>query len=163
MSRVGRCRRLVGICVALLALASVGYAQVAPTPLLARARSAERVVVGRAASTTPVWQVNDHGDRLIVSIVRVAIEETLKGPAATTIDVEIEGGTIDGLTLHVSDQAAFSPGERGVLYLRGTPRGTFVPHLRGESLLKVDASNRVEGTALTVADIRREMAAANVR
>jgi len=38
-----------------------------------------------------------------------------------------------------------------------------VPHLRGESLLKVDASNRVEGTALTVADIRREMAAANVR
>jgi len=151
------------MCTALLAVASVGRAQVASIPLLARARSADRVVVGRAASTAPVWQVNEHGDRLIVSIVRVAIEETLKGPAATTIDVEIEGGTIDGLTLHVSDQAPFSPGERGVLYLRGTPRGTFVPHLRGESLLKVDASNRVEGTALTVADIRREMAAANVR
>lgn len=111
----------------------------------------------------PVWQVNEYGDRLIVSIVRVTIEETLKGPAATTIDVEIEGGTIDGLTLHVSDQAPFSPGERGVLYLRATPRGTFVPHLRGQSLLKVDASNRVEGSSLTVADIRRELAAANVR
>lgn len=151
------------MCAALLAVASVGGAQVASIPLLARARSADRVVVGRAASTAPVWQVNEHGDRLIVSIVRVAIEETLKGPAASTLDVEIEGGTIDGLTLHVSDQAAFLPGERGVLYLRGTPRGTFVPHLRGQSLLKVDASNRVEGTPLTVADIRRELAAANVR
>ena len=147
----------------MLAVASVGRAQVAPLPLLDRARGSDRVVVGRASSVVPVWQTNEHGDRLIVSIVRVAIEETLKGPTASTIDVEIEGGTIDGLTLHVSDQVPFSPGERGVLYLRRTPRGTFVPHLRGQSVLKVDASNRVEGSALTVADIRRELAAANVR
>ena len=146
-----------------VAAASQGLAQVAPLPLLDRARSADRVVVGRATSVAPVWQVNEHGDRLIVSIVRVAIEETLKGPTASTIDVEIEGGTIGGLTLHVSDQVPFGPGERGVLYLRRTPRGTFVPHLRGQSLLKVDASNRVEGSALTVADIRRELTAANVR
>ena len=150
------------MCAALLAVASVGSAQ-APIPLLERARSADRVVVGRAASVAPVWQVNDHGDRLIVSIVRVAIEETLKGPAASTIDVEIEGGTIGDLTLHVSDQVAFAPGERGVFYVRRTARGTFVPHLRNQSLLKVDASNRVAGSALTVADIRRELAAANVR
>lgn len=147
----------------LLAVASQGRAQVAPLPLLERARSADRVVVGRAASVAPVWQVNDYGDRLIVSIVRVTIEETLKGPTASTIDVEIEGGTIDGLTLHVSDQVPLAPGERAVLYLGRTPRGTFVPHLRGQSLLKLDASNRVEGSALTVADIRRELVAANVR
>jgi hypothetical protein len=147
----------------LLAVASQGRAQVAPLPLLERARSADRVVVGRAASVAPVWQVNDYGDRLIVSIVRVTIEETLKGPTASTIDVEIEGGTIDGLTLHVSDQVPLVPGERAVLYLGRTPRGTFVPHLRGQSLLKLDASNRIEGSALTVADIRRELAAANVR
>lgn len=93
----------------------------------------------------------------------MTIEETLKGPTASTIDVEIEGGTIDGLTLHVSDQVPLAPGERAVLYLGRTPRGTFVPHLRGQSLLKLDASNRVEGSALTVADIRRELVAANVR
>ena len=144
-------------------MASQGRAQIAPLPLLERARGSDRVVVGRAASIVPVWQTNDHGDRLIVSIVRVAIEETLKGPTTSTIDVEIEGGTIDGLTLHVSDQEPFAPGERGVFYLRRTPRGTFIPHLRGQSLLKVDASNRVEGSALTIADIRRELAAANVR
>ena len=72
-------------------------------------------------------------------------------------------GTIGDLTLHVSDQPPFAPGERAVLYLRRTPRGTFAPQLRGQSLLKVDASNRVQGSSVTIDDIRRELVAANVR
>jgi hypothetical protein len=155
--------RVVVLCALLLAAAADIRAQGAPIPLLERARGAERVVVARAASSAPVWRVNEHGDRLIVSIVRVAIEETLKGPAAAILDVEVEGGTIGDLTLHVSDQDPFRPGDRAVLYLRRTPRGTFAPHLRGQSLLKVDASNRVAGSALTIDDIRRELAAGNVR
>ena len=162
MRSARRSLRVVGSCAVLLAATSGVRAQ-GPIPLLERARGAERVVVGRAASSTPRWQVNEHGDRLIVSVVRVAIEETLKGPAAAALDVEIEGGTIGDLTLHVSDQETFAPGERAVLYLRRTPRGTFAPHLRGQSLLKVDASNRVQGGPLTLDDIRRELAAANVR
>src|SRR5262245_39407467 len=141
-------------CAVMLAAALEVRAQ-GPVPLLERARGAERVVVGRAASSTPMWQVNEHGDRLIVSVVRVAIEETLKGPAAATLDVEIEGGTIGDLTLHVSDQEPFVPGERAVLYLRRTSRGTFAPHVRGQSLLKMDAANRVQGSSLTLDDIRR--------
>jgi hypothetical protein len=154
--------RIIASCAVLLAATSTLRAQ-DPIPLLERARGAERVVVGRAASSTPVWQVNEHGDRLIVSVVRVAIEETLKGPTTAVLDVEIEGGTIGDLTLHVSDQAPFVAGERAVLYLRRTPRGTFVPHLRGQSLVKVDASNRVQGSSLTLDDIRRELAAAKIR
>jgi hypothetical protein len=154
--------RVIGTFAVLLAATSNIRAQ-APIPLLERARGAERVVVGRAASSTPIWQVNEHGDRLIVSVVRVAIEETLKGPTTAVLDVEIEGGTIGDLTLHVSDQAPFVPGERAVLYLRRTPRGSFAPHLRSQSLLKMDASNRVQGSSLTLDDIRRELAAANVR
>ena len=155
--------RVVASSAVLLAAASGVRAQGVPIPLLERARGAERVVVGRAASSAAVWQVNEHGDRLIVSMVRVTIEETLKGPATAVLDVEIEGGTIGGLTLHVSDQTPFLPGERAILYLRRTPRGTFVPHLRGQSVLKVDPSNRLQGSALTIDDIRREMAAGNVR
>ena len=162
MRSVWRLSRVIASCAVLLAATSTLRAQ-APIPLIERARGAERVVVGRAASSTPVWQVNEHGDRLIVSVVRVAIEETLKGATTAVLDVEIEGGTIGDLTLHVSDQAPFVPGERAVLYLRRTPRGTFAPHLRGQSLLKVDASNRVQGSSLTLADIRRELAAANIR
>ena len=131
--------------------------------LAERARGAELVVVGRVASVAPVWQVNEFGDRLIVSVVRVVVNETLKGQALPTLDVEVEGGTIGELTLHVSDQTSFAPGERAVFYLKRTARGTFVPHLRGLGLLKLDASNRVPGSSLTLEEIRREVAAGNAR
>ncbi len=142
---------------------AAGTNQGSPVPLAERARGAERIVVGRVASVAPVWQVNEFGDRLIVSMVRVAVSETLKGQPLPTLDVEVEGGTIGELTLRVSDQTSFSPGERAVFYLRRTARGTFAPHLRGEGLLKLDASNRVPGSSLTLEQIRREVAAGNAR
>jgi len=136
--------------------------QTTVVPLAERARGAELVVVGRVASVAPGWQVNEFGDRLIVSVVRVVVNETLKGQALATLDVEVEGGTIGEVTLHVSDETSFSPGERAVFYLKRTARGTFVPHLRGDGLLKLDASNRVAGSSLTLEEIRREAAAGAV-
>jgi hypothetical protein len=134
-----------------------------PVPLAERTRGSERVVVGRVASVTPEWQVNEFGDRLIVSVTHVVVSETLKGPAQSTVDVDVEGGTINGLTLHVSDQTTLVPGERAVFYLSRNARGRFVPHLRGQGLLKLDASNRVPGSSLTLDVIRREAAAARGR
>ncbi len=128
-------------------------------PLAERARGAERIVVGRVASVTPEWQVNQFGDRLIVSVVRVTVSETLKGVATPTVDVEVEGGTIGTLTLHVSDQLSFSPGDRATFFVKRSPRGRFVPHLRGQGLIKLDAANRVPGSSLTLDRIRREVAA----
>src|SRR6187397_2110492 len=72
-------------------------------PLADRARGAEHVVVGRVTSVTASWRQNDFGDRLIVSTVHVMVDETLKGSSQSAIDVEVEGGTIGGLTLRVSD------------------------------------------------------------
>jgi len=137
--------------------------QTPAVPLAERTRGAELVVVGRVASVAPGWQVNEFGDRLIVSVVRVVVNETLKGQALATLDVEVEGGTIGEVTLHVSDETSFSPGERAVFYLKRTARGTFVPHLRGDGLLKLDASNRVAGSSLTLEEIRREAAIGNIR
>lgn len=137
--------------------------QTAPTVLADRARGAEVVVVGRVASVVPVWQVNEFGDRLIVSVVRVVVNETLKGQASPTLDVEVEGGTIGGVTLHVSDETSFVAGDRAVFYLKRNARGAFAPHLRGEGLLKLDASNRVPGSSLTLDEIRRQVAAGSVR
>jgi hypothetical protein len=134
-----------------------------PVPLAERARGAERIVVGRVTSVAPLWQVNEFGDRLIVSVVRVVVSETLKGQPLPALDVEVEGGTIGEITLRVSDQTSFAPGERAVFYLKRTARGTFVPHLQREGLLKLDASNRVSGSSLTLEQIRREVAAGNGR
>lgn len=132
-------------------------------PLADRARGAERVVVGHVTSVTPAWRVNEFGDRLIVSVVNVAIDETLKGPVQPTVDVEVEGGTIGDLTLHVSDLEPFAPGDRAVFYLNRSPRGALVPHLRGQGLLKLDRSDRVRGSSLTLAEIRRAVTAARAR
>ena len=147
---------------AVLAFTPAVHAQV-PVPLAERARGADRVVVGRVTSVTPQWQVNEFGDRLIVSTVHVAVTETLKGDATPTVDVDVEGGTIGSLTLHVSDQVTFAPGERATFFLTRTARGRFVPHLRGQGLLKLDGSNRVPGSSLTLEQIRREVAAGRAR
>jgi hypothetical protein len=158
MRRSALCRFAAG---GLFAAATAAHAQdAANVPLAERARGAERIVVGRVASVSPVWQVNEFGDRLIVSVVRLTVNETLKGQPQATIDVEVEGGTIGELTLHVSDQASLTPGERAVFYLKRNVRGRLVPHLRGQGLLKLDRSDRVAGSSLTLETIRREVAAA---
>jgi hypothetical protein len=130
-----------------------------PPALAERARGAEQVVVGHVTTVTPVWRTNDFGDRLIVSLVHVSIEETLKGPSHPSVDVEVEGGRIGNLTLRVSDLAEFAPGDRAVFYLKHSRRGTLVPHLRGLGLLKLDRSGRVLGSSLTLDQVRRESAA----
>jgi hypothetical protein len=164
--RVVRAKRVpVLLCLVggLVGVGRTSSAQQAAVPLAERARGAERVVVGRVASVAPTWQVNEFGDRLIVSRVQVSVSETLKGQAASTLDVEVEGGTIGDVTLRVSDQVSFTPGERAVFYVKATTRGTFVPHLRGQGVLKLDAANKVAGSTLTLEQVRREVAAARTR
>ena len=146
----------VGLACTMPALAQEGP----PVPLVDRARGAEQVIVGRVSSVSPEWRVDDFGDRLIVSVVRVAVDETLKGTSQASVDVEFEGGTIAGLTLHVSDQQSFVPGDRAVFYLARSRRGTMVPHLRGQGTLKLDRNSRVPNSSLTLDEIRRTVAAA---
>ena len=93
-----------------------------------------------------------------MSVVSVNVTETIKGEAAPTVDVEVEGGTIGTLTLQVSDQLTFTPGERAMFFMRRNKRGKFGPHLRGHGLLKLDPASRVPGTSLTLDEIRREVA-----
>jgi hypothetical protein len=136
--------------------------QRAEAPPAERARGAEQVVVGRVSAVTPVWRDNDFGDRLITSIVRVTVDETLKGAQRQSIDVEIEGGTIDGLTLRVSDLDTFAPGDRAVFYLKQNRRGALVPHLRGLGLQKIDAGGRIRGS-VTLDQVRRDVRAGAAR
>ena len=144
----------------LLSLTATALAQETAVPLADRARGSERVIVGRVTAVNPVWRTNEFGDRLIVSVTRVAVDETLRGPSHASVEVEIEGGTIGTVTLHVSDIDAVAAGDRAVFYLKRTSRGAFVPHLRGQGFLKLDRSDRVRGTAVTLSDIRRTVAEA---
>ena len=143
-----------------LACATAAAQEGAPIPLVERARGAERIILGQVASVSPVWRVNEFGDRLIVSIVRVTVDETLKGNPEANVDIEVEGGTIEGVTLHVSDLQSFAPGDRAIFYLSRSASGAMVPHLRGQGTLRLDRSNRVPNSSLTLDEIRRTVAEA---
>jgi dipeptidyl aminopeptidase/acylaminoacyl peptidase len=139
----------------MMAGSGLGTAQEVAVPLADRARGAELVVVGQVTSSQAMWRVNEHGDRLIVSVLRVTREETLKGSPAQTLEVEVEGGTIGDLTLRVSDLPVFVPGDRAVFYVRRNAQKRLVPYLRGQGLLKLDRSNRVPASSLSLDEIRR--------
>ena len=148
------------VAVAAAAAVAAPSAQGRAPSLIERARGSERVVVGDVTSATPIWRVTEHGDRLIVTVLRVAARETLKGVAQSTVDVEVEGGTINGLTLKVSDLPALIPGDRAVFYLRRSAVGSFVPHLRGDGVVRLDRSDRIPGSGLTLDDVRAAAAEA---
>ena len=126
-----------------------------------RTTGAERVVVADVESVTADYQTNEFGDRLIVSHARLRVQEAIKG-SAEPLTLDYEGGTVDGVTLHVSSLPVLRPGDRGVFFMTRGRNGEFKPHLRGQGILKLDPQDRVPNSSLTLADVRR-MASSVVR
>ena len=126
-----------------------------PVDIPTRIKGADLVVVASAGQISPAWRRNAFGDQLIVSEVVLQVEESLKGTAQPTTLMELEGGTIGGVTMRVSNLPDMRPGERAVLFLnRSTASPVFVPHLRGLGILKLDRDNHVQGSSLRLDDIR---------
>lgn len=120
-----------------------------------RIDGSQRVVVASARSVEAGWRENTYGDRLIVSRVLLNVEENLKGPATSNaVWMDLEGGTLDGFTLRVSDLPEMKPGERAVFFLDQADNGVATPHLRGQGILKLGPDDVVTGTGLRLEDIR---------
>ena len=143
----------------LAALALAGAAQVAsgqqPPTIEERAQGAERIVVATVTGVSSRFERNEHGDELIVSRATLAVEEALKGTPEAASTLEYEGGTVNGITLRVSSLPVLSPGERGVFFMNRGKKGELRPHLRGQGILKLDTKNHVQGSGLTLDDVRR--------
>jgi hypothetical protein len=145
---------------ACLCVAAPLEAQNVPAPpLAARTQAATRVVVAQVRDVQSRFATNRFGDQLIVSDVVVDVAETLKGPAAATMRIAVEGGTVGDLTLKVSDLPSFRPGDRAVFFL-DAENGTLVPHDRGHGVLKVSPAGLIEGSAVTLEQVRREVVSA---
>jgi len=147
--------RFFAVC--LTAAVSASAADSRQVDLSARTRGARKVVVAKAVSVTPTWRTTAHGDRLIVSDVALQVEETLKGTPASLVWLEVEGGTIDGVTLAVSSQTPMKVGERAVFFLDETSSGLHLPHLKGMGILKLDADDRIQGSSLRLEEVRRQV------
>jgi hypothetical protein len=151
-------KRRVLITLAFTAIAgctSVVAAAGPPIDIRERAHGAGKVVVATATTVTPVWRTNSYGDQLIVSLVGLQVEETMKGEPANFVTLDLEGGTIGDITLHVSSLPSLKPGERAVFFLDETGSGSHVPHLKGLGILKLETNNQVRGSSLRLDDIRR--------
>jgi len=158
-SRMARSKVSVGA-LALLASLSAGTVSTGASSgriatLDERIDGSQKVVVAKARSVNASWRENTYGDRVIVSRVLLDVEETLKGPASSNaIWMELEGGTLDGFTLRVSDLPTVVPGKRAVFFLEQNDNGITTPHLRGQGILTLDDNNFVSGSSLRVDDIR---------
>jgi hypothetical protein len=127
-----------------------------------RARGAGRIVIATVADVQPRYDVNEHGDRIIVSQAFLVVEESLKGAPAHVLPVDIEGGTIGDVTLSVSDMPKLKKGDRAVFFLDATvsSAGAHKPHGRGLGILTLDKTNHVEGTPVTLQDVKAAIRAA---
>jgi hypothetical protein len=127
-----------------------------------RTKGSGRVVIATVTDVQPRYDVNEHGDRIIVSQAYLAVEESLKGAPAQLLPVDIEGGTIGDVTLSVSDMPKLKKGDRAVFFLdaRVTSAGAHRLHGRGLGVLKLDNSNHVEGTPVTLQDVKAAIRAA---
>ena len=142
------------VCAAILMSSAALSASVGPPAGIGeRAKKAQKIVVAKVVAVESAFGVNDHGDQLILSHVTLQVEETLKGPHLDAMAMTIEGGTVGGLTLKVSDMPVLQRGERAVMFLDGH-YNDHVPTDRGNGVLKLDRSNKVDGTAVTLDDVR---------
>jgi hypothetical protein len=157
----GFSRRTYAVAVlAVCAAASIAFASDSrPVPLAERIQGAEVVVVATPTSVDPSWRENGLGDRLIVSRYVLQVHETLKGRRAQAMSLDLDGGTLDGMTLRVSSSPVLAPGERAVFFLDGG-NGAYHAHLKGQGILKLDDQDVVRGSSLTLGEIRRAAAAA---
>jgi hypothetical protein len=122
-------------------------------------RSAERAFVGHVARVSPYMKRTDRGDVLIMSHVEMAVEEALKGQTSSTVPMEIEGGTLNGVTMEVSDVPLMTQGLRAVVMLKRNARGEMVPH-QGSGVLELEQEH-VKNSDLWLDDVR--LAAAEAR
>jgi hypothetical protein len=141
---------------------TLALAQGGPSSLdVARlSRGAGKVVVGRVIDVQPRFETNRFGDDLIVSHAVVEVTETLKGSAQSMVRVAVEGGTVGGLTLEVSDMPALAVGDEAVMFLDTPATGDATPHDRGHGIMKLDAQGRVQGNGPTLDDVRGQVRAA---
>lgn len=119
-----------------------------------RARGAERIVVASIADIRAGYERNQYGDELIVTHAKLTIEEAIKG-GTEPATVAVDGGTVNGMTLRVSNLPMLNRGERAVFFLARGTNGEFRPHLNGLGILKLDSTNHVRGSSLSLDDIRQ--------
>lgn len=111
-----RFKKCLVSCFVVFTLAVATNALMIKIPLKQLVNESEAIVIGRVQSVRCEWGLDQ---RLILSIVRVRVQETMRGNLMVPdIILEVPGGTMGDLSLKVTDMPTFHENEEIVLFLR---------------------------------------------
>ncbi len=88
-----------------------------PVSVETLASHAELIMQGQATRSWSQWNIQH---TLIYTFTEFSVAQTLKGNASGKIVVKQLGGSVDGVTQHVSGVRSWQPGEEAVLFLRAS-------------------------------------------
>jgi len=108
--------KYLGICLSALVLSVSGFSLMIRIPLRQLVHMSEAIVIGKVQSIRCEWSLDK---RLILSIVKVRIQEEIRGELwGPDIVLEVPGGTMGGLSLKVTDMPTFHEQEEILIFLR---------------------------------------------
>ncbi len=155
LSRSARAARTIGGGLLILAGTMAGaLAQSKAAEFNAALKQAKFALVGTITETRASKRRSSWGDDIIVTTAIVRTDETLRGVPPTWTALELEGGTLNGVTMEASDTPLTRQGERAVFLVDQLPDGRFIAHGRRLGILKLRTDDRVENSELTLNEVR---------
>ncbi len=122
-----------------------------------RIEGSEAVFRGKVESKRSYYLRRSNGSEIIVTRYKLSLDETFKGRPPVDREVVIEGGTVNGITLTVSDMPVLNPGEELIVLGDETPDG-FTPRDRSGGILRIEpGTGKLLGGVLTTNDFRNRI------
>jgi hypothetical protein len=125
-----------------------------PAALKWAVQKAKFTLVGTVTDTQASQRRSQWGDEIIVTRAVLRTDEVLKGAPPSWVPLDVDGGTIDGITMEASHTPLLRRGERAVFLVDQLADGRFIAHERGAGILKLRPDDHVADSALTLNDIR---------
>jgi hypothetical protein len=151
---LGTCRTLIGVACLFISTSALADSHGQGADLDSRLAGSGHVFHGHVKSKHSENYQSPTGDKIIVTRYGVDVDESLKGDRSKQNEVVLEGGTVDGITLRVSDMPELSVGDEIVVFGDETKDGLF-PHRRDLGILRVEqGTEKLHGESFTLRDIR---------
>jgi len=121
-------RMVAALAVAVTLYGAASATTVIPPSFDELVERSESVVRSRVSAMRCEWR-GEGETRRIVTVVTFAIDETIVGTTAATVELEFLGGEIDGERMTIAGQTRFAVGQEDVLFV-SRERGTITPLVR---------------------------------
>ena len=141
--------------VLMLSIAAIGFATEALVSLDTVIHGSDRIVRGRVVSLNCRRGTNDFGDDLIYTDISIETHETLMGDRSNLL-LTIEGGTVNGITLKVSDVPEFHPGDEVLVFTKKEGASNFLS-FGSQSKYSISTSGRIRENGVYYGDFKKNV------